>query len=103
MMPGETCSPAQLLKRLDILLADESCCSWADVLATAMALRAKAVIMPEAADLVLALDTRVISKAHMEQGRPGEQGTEHAVSFHTRGFPASLGTSKIILVHSHDN
>jgi hypothetical protein len=44
-----------------------------------MALRDKAVIMPEAADMVLALDIKVISKAYMEQGRPGEQGAEHAV------------------------
>jgi hypothetical protein len=45
-----------------------------------MALRAKAVIMPEAADMVLALDIKVISKAYMEQGRPGEQGAAHAVA-----------------------
>jgi hypothetical protein len=73
-MPSEACSPEQLLKRLDNLLGDETSCSWADVLATAMALREKAVIMPEAADLVHALDTRVISKAYMEQGRPGMSG-----------------------------
>ncbi|WIA35095.1 hypothetical protein OEZ86_003581 [Tetradesmus obliquus] len=62
-----------------------------------MALREKAVILPEATDLVHALDTRVISKAYIEQGRPdlAVAALEGALSRTGATWPLVQGTAQL--------